>query len=272
MRGDPSAAPAQLLAVGDADWHVAPIALGPGGGTPGPVKKVAKAIAARGLPTRGSSQFEGIATDGGGRVFVLQEGAARVLVLAADMKTLEHAIELHVPLDLPDLGRAWDDKPNARGEGLLLLGDGHILVAKQHTPVRLIEFGPAGDAPLGYAPGTALAPDEDFTVRGDHGSVLEVLTSWSLAPAANVKSVNDLAVDAAGRLHFVSSSSRCIGRLDADLIPGADEIATTVLPLPDALFTRKADNAEGLAFVDTLGWLVAFDLQRYDRNLHQVGR
>jgi hypothetical protein len=91
-------------------------------------------------------------------VLLLQEGPSRVLVLSAGLARVEAVVELAVAPGQPGFGREWADDDNARGEGLLLMDRGHLLVAKQKDPVCLIEFGPAGDAPLGVSPETLLAP------------------------------------------------------------------------------------------------------------------
>jgi len=259
-----------LLAVGDKRWKVDRVALGPAGVQPQKPTKVKRAIAASGVSTPKSSDFEGVASDASGRVFVLQEKKARVLVLDPAMKVVVGTIKLDVASDHPDIGAPWAEKQNRRGEGLLLLRKGHMLIAKQRDPVRLIEFGPAGHAPIGYAPGLALADNEAFPLaRGDIRTI-EVLATWSLDPVAKVKSINDLALDADGRLHFVSACSRCIGHLDADLTPGTPVVATSTVELPAELFASDNDKAEGLTFTDTLGWLVAVDQKVHAPNLHRV--
>jgi hypothetical protein len=90
-------------------------------------------------------------------VLLLQEGPSRVLVLSAGLARVEAVVELAVAPGQPGFGREWGADDNARGEGLLLMARGHMLVAKQKDPVCLIEFGPAGDAPargqLGDPPG-----------------------------------------------------------------------------------------------------------------------
>ena len=57
--------------------------------------------------------------------------------------------------------------PNARAEGLLLLTSGHILVAKQMSPVYLIEFGPDGDEPVGVGDDSVLPPDRAFSLPAE---------------------------------------------------------------------------------------------------------
>jgi len=271
VRLDPFAGTEQVLAVADERWAVGAMTLDASGATVQPTTHVDTAVAQGGLATGEDSEFEDVAVDIRGRVFVLQEGPARVPALDPNMDRLQHMITLDVPPDQPDIGAGWADSPNARGEGLLLLRDGHMLIAKQRNPVRLIEFGPAGDAPFGYAPGDSLAErDEAFLVLGDQSSVVEVLATWLLDDAPGVESINDLAVDAEGRLHFVSSRSRCIARLEGALKPGVNTVDAEVMPLPSELFESDDDKAEGLVFSGALGWLLAMDMQRTGANLHRL--
>jgi hypothetical protein len=211
-----------------------------------------------------SSEFEGIATDGE-HVFVVQEGADRILVFDATLSRLERTINLSVPLDQPELGAEWHGDPNSRAEGILLLANGHILVGKQREQPRLIEFGPAGD-PCGFAAGDAIAAPDVFSLDGVGDVTFEVLATWLVDPVSGVLSVNDLACDADGRLHIVSSKSRAVARVD-DLPPEGGIATLTPWKLPAEMFQTKDDKAEGLVFTAQLGWLVALDLERAAPNV-----
>jgi hypothetical protein len=41
-----------------------------------------------------------------------------------------------------EIAQAWSDPKGSRGEGMVLLPGGHLLVAKEKKPAALIEFGP----------------------------------------------------------------------------------------------------------------------------------
>jgi hypothetical protein len=152
---------------------------------------------------------------------------------------------------------------------LLLLAGGHILVAKQREPARLIEFGPPGEPALGFTRGSALGPGEAFEI-GDDGSLeMELLASWGVGES-DVESINDIAVDSDGHLHVVSSKSRSIARLMNDLEPGVGAARMTEHELPDDLFETDEDKAEGLVFTPDLGWLVGLDLNRLGPNVFQI--
>ena len=112
-----------------------------------------------GVDLRSGSGFEGVASDGDGTIVLLQEEQARLLVVAPDLSRLLHTLVLAVPADDPVLNPAWRREPNSRGEGLLLLRRGHVLIAKERDAPCLIEFGPPGDRPdrchRGHGPGPA---------------------------------------------------------------------------------------------------------------------
>lgn len=264
-RGGRAGAP-QLIAVGDGRWALALAAVGAAGVSSGRAAEVDVGQD----PDPPDSEFEGVASDGIGRVFVLREGAARILVLDGGLRGVEGAIDLRVSPDEPGFGREFNDprEANSRGEGLLLLRGGHVLVAKQRKPVRLIEFGPPGDGAHGFAPGSALGGDEAFELGGEGIVEMDVMASWKVDH--DLKSINDLAVGADGRLHVVSSKSRSIGRVEADLEPGGGKARLTTYELPDDLFHTDDDKAEGLVFTPELGWLVGLDLKRSAANVFQI--
>jgi hypothetical protein len=258
---------AQMLAVDDEAYEVAITEIADRltpAAEPKNVQGAVRDAAAR------SSEFEGIASDGSGQVYVLQEGASRILVFDEALSAVNHTITLSVPRDQPEFGAEWHADDNARGEGLLLLRNGHILIAKQRKQPRLIEFGPSGSHAEGYAPGDALAADQSFSLPDVQETTFDVLDSWLVDPDAGVKSVNDLALDAEGRLHLVSSKSRRLARVDHDLAPAGGSATLTAWDLPDELFKTDDDKAEGLVFVPELGWFVALDLERLAPNVFAI--
>jgi hypothetical protein len=212
----------ELLCVGDREHALLSAPLEAGGAV-GPARR----HDLEGLAgSAASSGFEGVACDGAGRALVLQEGESRVLVLDAALSRREAVVDLVVAPGQPGFGREWDDDENARGEGLLLMAAGHLLVAKQKEPVCLVEFGPPGDAALGVGPGTLLAPGGELALPGGGGGrSLEygVLGWWLLSERAadRIESANDLAPDDGGRVLLVSSRSRRIARLAGPLDPAS---------------------------------------------------
>ena len=218
------------------------------------------------------SQFEGVACDGEGRVLVLQEGPERVLVLSRSLDTLLHTIRLVVDPDDPDFGAQWHDDDNARGEGMLLLRGGHLLIAKQRKPIRLIEFGPPEADPLGISPDTLLPADAPYELPSrDEEAQFAVLASWRLADGEDedaFESINDLACDADGRLFLLSSRKRriaCIG--EALRTDEKHARFTQVWDLPDGTPGDEDNRPEALALPFEGAALVGIDTKRPGDNV-----
>jgi hypothetical protein len=199
------------------------------------------------------SQWEAVASDGTGRVFLLRERPAALLVLDADLGTLLTEIALDASND-PDVGEDWRDDSNSLAEGLILLQNGHILVAKEKDPPALIELGPEGDAPQGFGPGEA-ATDTTFPLSSS--ATFIALHSWPLSSSAKkaAPDISDLATDPDGALYLLSDEGRLIARLEASLGPDeAHAKLATTWKLP-----KKAKKAEGLVFLPDHAALVAID-------------
>jgi hypothetical protein len=214
---------ADLLAVGDEDFAVIAAALDADHRPDGTWRHdLCQVLPREYLEGDSGSGFEGIACDGEGTIFVLQEEEARILVLSADLKELLQTITLSVPEDEPGYGAAWRDTPNARGEGLALLTGGHVLIAKQKRPVYLIEFGPAGDDSSGIGPDTMLPRGAAFDrPAGDAGTLVPLL-SWPLGENASrtLPTVNDIAFGEDQRVYLISAEEHTIARLEKRLEPG----------------------------------------------------
>ena len=194
----------------------------------------------------GGSQLEAVDVDAAGLVYVLDEtrALAHALAVAGGAATLRHSFALVVPPGHP-LRKAWDKRPNKRGEGLLVLPGGHLLVAKQTEPMALVEFGPAGDAAHGVQADPAPA---QMALPPGPTSELVPLAVWE--PDANaqreVDSLNDLARGPDGALYLVASHPRAtIARLRLPLAAGG---GTFSFAATWTIATPRHGKAEGLAF------------------------
>jgi hypothetical protein len=130
LRHDAASQTVQLLAVDDEQYELAFAAID-GGVVPAAEAEDVRAAVSDAAARTGGSDFEGVASDASSQVFVLQEGADRVLVFDEGLGVVNRTITLSVPRNQPDFGSEWHEDDNARGEGLLLLRNGHLLVAKQ---------------------------------------------------------------------------------------------------------------------------------------------
>jgi hypothetical protein len=216
----------ELLAVGDESFTLATGVLTLGDtqvlAPRHPAADLESIVRASGVPLAGGPEWEAVAGGPSRRVYVLQEddgdGASAVLVFRADLSALEG----RVGLDIADGGRRpenwrrkWIEDDNARGEAILVLRQGHVLVAKQRDPIRFIEFGPPGDRANGLSVATLLGASEPLGAGVDR---LEALADWPLGE--ELRSVNDLAVAEDGGLYALSADSRLIAALDPTLSPG----------------------------------------------------
>jgi hypothetical protein len=214
----------------------------------------------RGLPDdldrAGGPQWEGVAADGAGRVVVLGERGSELVLLSPEFE-FERRIRLR---------HEWEGDRQAGLEALVLLRTGHVLAAKQRHPVRLLEFGPPGDRPIGLVPTAALPAGEAF--RPPPARELTCLAGWGFADD-DPPSVNDMSLHA-GFLHLVSSASRRIARIR---LPAVGPIRVeSWWSLPDAVTGGRDAKAEGLIVDDRVGVLVAVDSHRDRDNLHLLGR
>jgi hypothetical protein len=214
-------------------------------------------IAAGGVTVNEFSQFEGVTTDAAGRLFVLEENPGHVYVFDPDGTRLLTRIALRVRPGLAGfdvLASAWAAHPNSRGEGIVLLGRGHLLILKEKEPRRLIEFGPEGDQPLGLRP---LSDGEPFELRNDETIHVVPLREWKLSDESqqDFPDVSDLHADEHGSLWILSDSGRAIGRVGAANADGRLTVeAITRLDADGGL-----EKPEGLAFVKPALALVACD-------------
>lgn len=132
--------------------------------------------------------------------------------------------------------------------------------------MRLLEFGPAGDRPIGLTPAAALPAGEPAELSP--ADELPCLATWRFADDT-LRTVNDMSAHG-GYLHLISSASRRIARVQ---LPAADPVRIdSWWPLPDAVTAGRDANAEGLLVDDRLGVLVGVDAHDDRDNLHLLGR
>jgi uncharacterized protein YjiK len=195
-----------------------------------------------GLFGSGPSQFEAVAGDGSGKVFILNEGESKISVITKDFGRITHTFKLTMPED-HDLASSWDRDENSRGEGMLLLKNGHILIAKEKGPPCIMEFATKRSRAAGYKPELALG-DREFDVPNGDETELVPVAYWELKSDAAriIGDISDLALDSQGRILVLTDQGRAIVRVEAELTPDENKIdAKQVYELP-----RAVDKPEGL--------------------------
>jgi SdiA-regulated len=254
----------QLLAVGDQTHQILLGDLPAGGPARFQRRDLAPLLAAAGLRTPDSSQWEGIDTDSTGRVFVLREVPGTVLVFDEALETLLHVFPLTVEDDPAEV-EAWEADQNALGEGLLLLRNGNLFVVKEDKPRQLLEFGPPGARAEGLRDDLPVAHASEFPTPEESRVTFRLLSAWDLGGAAmeRIGDLSDVTVGPDGRIYLLSDQSRCIARLQATLDP-EDRLVEVdrVWGLPDRLV-----QPEGLVITADRDVLVATDHDEPRENL-----
>ena len=212
----------EVIAIGDHDFD-----LFTGPGIPGPswVKNLHKISLEKNLASgaektqdQSSSQFEAVVGDGGGLMAVLSEESSEVTFFNDGGKRVS-VLALTVPLDSP-LRTEWDADSGSRGEGMVMLRNGHMLLLKEKKPALIIEFGPPGSTATGYRPGDAVANQDTFIVP-KNGSTFVPLKWWRPGSTAKKEAhdLSELAVSARGRLLALSDKDRAVFEVEKRLDP-----------------------------------------------------
>jgi hypothetical protein len=242
----------ELLAVGDHDPVVFTAPL-----EPWPLRWEGIDLAGLGLPD-GGTQFEAIQPVGEHTILVLQEQPARVLFIDLAAPALIGCLLLDVPKG-HRLRESWLGDRSSRGESLVLAERGHLLIVKEKNPAAILEFGPAGDEPVGWRRGgPTVAP-----AAGD--ATLTVLATWWLGDdlAKQLPDISDATVGPDGRLYLLSDQGSAIARLPDSLDPGGGSVHA------DALWriAGSPESAEGLVILNDGTPLVGVDTKSPGQNL-----
>lgn len=193
-----------------------------------------------GLPPE-TGQLEAVADAGGGRLVVMgEEPAILVLVdvLAAQVQGWWHI----TTSGDSDFAQLWDREENSRGEGLVLLADGHALVIKEKNPVVIIEIGPGGDR---RSLDHVSAPTRWDVPPGNDLPVVH----WVEIPSAPAD-VSDCEV-VGGVIYALSDQDRSL------VVLGHDQESFDITDRWD--LDKKIEKPEGLAVTSTGDWYIAMD-------------
>jgi hypothetical protein len=203
------------------------------------------------------AQAEAVATDGNRQALVLIEDPALLLVLDTVDRRLTSAYSLDSG-EHSGLEDTWRNDASSRGEGMVLMRGGHVLVIKEKRPAGLIEFGPEGDEPVGVAGHTLLPPGESWIAPP--GERLMGLAWWPVDDTLADLSDADIGPD--GALYLLSDKENAIARLAMPVDVDGTVSYERVWALPDDI-----EKAEGLAFLPDGSALVAVDRSDVGRNL-----
>jgi len=213
------------------------------------------------LPKR-HPQIEAICADGLGRVLLLQETPPRAELI--DLKALKVVASIDLAVDgRGEIAKAWSDPKGSRGEGMVLLPGGHLLVVKEKKPPAFIEFGPPHSRSRGLGRGGALAGGEGWPIKeGHHRYVALAIWLPNKTLAKTCSDFSDLEIGPDGYLYLLSDQSSTIVRLD-DLPAGGGTAALLEAWRLDDLDGKP----EGLAFTEQGRAIVGLDTHKPRRNL-----
>ncbi|ARO87914.2 hypothetical protein EBAPG3_009110 [Nitrosospira lacus] len=264
-----------LYAVGDSDYQVAQFRID---GVSGTVIIEAHDVADTiGRSEGDASQWEAIAADGKDTICMLSESRSEVSCLDQDLQQARGSFALDVS-SIGQLDSLWKVHSNSRGEGMILMKKGHILVLKEKKPALLVEFGPEGDSPMGYGPTTFLQEDEAFSglKTGSEDPIvyranraifpfqrrLVALKMWEFS-----NHLRELATDASeitlgpdGGIYLLSQESSTLIRLQPILKPSENKVGLdrgTYWKLPPGL-----EKAEGLVIDSDMHPWIGIDIKQ----------
>jgi hypothetical protein len=207
-------------------------------------------------------QIEAVCADGLGRVLLLQETPPRVELVDPKALKVVASIDLEVE-GRGEISRAWADPKGSRGEGMVLLRGGHLLVAKEKKPAALIEFGPPQSRSRGLVGGGPLADGERWPIKKGHHRFI-ALAIWhpDKALAKTCADFSDLEIGPDGCLYLLSDQSSTIARLDRLRAGGGTATLLEAWRLGDL-----DGKPEGLAFTAEGRAIVGLDTRKPRRNL-----
>jgi hypothetical protein len=193
---------------------------------------------------------------------LLQESPPRAELIDFEASRVLASIALEIDGDSA-LARSWSDPDGSRGEGAVLLPDGHLLVAKEKHPNVFIEFGPEGARSHGFSRGRALGDGQPWPVKQGHQRFF-ALAVWHPDKALDkaCADFSDLEVGPDGCLYLLSDKSATIA-LVANLAPGGGVASLTQSWELDDIDAKP----EGLAFTATGHAIVALDKRKKKNNL-----
>jgi hypothetical protein len=210
-----------------------------------------------------ATQLEAVALDGRGRAWLLTEGTS----LLGGIDLASRTIVSRAALDtspISELHKEWMRKHASRGEGILLLRGGHLLVAKEKHPAGLVELGPEGDAAAGVDASTLLGDDEGWQ-EPPADLVALAWWPWDDESTAAMTDISDLAPDHRGGVWVLSDEGRCLAELVLPLVPGSSPAVRRLQRLP-----HHIAKPEGLAFLGADVVAVADDFKDKGKDKHRA--
>ena len=163
-----------------------------------------------------TSQWQSLNTDASGKVFLLHEEMASVVVYDAKNEEVTNVINLnafsveHERVTTRSMLRA--KRPTGVGEGMTLLRNGHLLITKERNPPTIVEFGLSTEESQGYGPELSLRPDGVFALPSARVEMVP-LQRWKVQKEYSQCDITELNTDSNGQLYFLSERCKLIGKI-----------------------------------------------------------
>lgn len=196
------------------------------------------------------SEWESVFSDESGRIFIVRETPAQIVVVSADLQKIEKT------LDLP----GFEENANAGPEGMLPLSNGHVLIVKEKNPLRVMEFAPTGSKAEGYRPELSIEKKGIFPFAKDGGLSLKHVHTWHFSPENEelFEDSSGLNADGKGTLYLLGDQQNLIGRIGKNLKTNKEKLKLSQLwSIPSEL-----KQPEGMVVDDENRPIIAIDQKK----------
>lgn len=213
-------------------------------------------------PASTDSGWESVFSDESGRIFIIQEDPSQILVVSSDLKSIEKKITL-IPPSAKGEAEQWASEPNSRGEGLLPLKNGNIIVVKEKKPLRLIEFAKKGGKASGYDKSVSIEFRGTFPIPTESNIEFSPVFTWKFDEEGErlMEDASGLNVDADGKLYLLGDNRGWIASIGKDL-----KVSKSLLNISKIwLLPSVVVKPEGMVVDQKRRPVIAIDSKRTDK-------
>ena len=208
-----------------------------------------------------SSQWEAVAVDRH-NFFAMHEQAGFIAKISRDTHLVQDTVSVEYANLSSDVTASQKGRKiglNSLGEGLVLLEQSRILIAKQNNPAQIIEFGVLGDIAQGYSGVELVSGDSEWKQKS---RALVPLHSWTIPERFKSCDINEMTFDRERNLYILSKICKLIMKV-AQLSPSKTEFSIEkIWELPS-----RIAYAEGLVALPNGRFLIGEDIKTKAPNL-----
>lgn len=205
------------------------------------------------IPSNQQAQWEAIAVSANEGVFLAKETGSEIFHYTQGGQLLKK-YKL----------KTWEGRKNPdRGfEGIFLLNNGHFLIALEADPAALIEYGPAGDSPVGIEKNAQVKASE---FNPPSTGELVPLHAWTIEKSLGGCEFSDLAEAPQGGLLILMKGCMKVAHI-SELKPSVQKFAVdNVYNIPGEVW-----HPEGLQVLPNGDFLIATDIKDVKTNLYRL--